>query len=195
MTIDITIKPDAASIGIAPNNQTFTSALNAFQQFRELPGSRWFGSFTWSNRQGVDAKTLKSQISSLNGQIGIFRISPPDSDSLGTFSGAGKVNGAGQTGTQINTDGWAPNQSDLGVAGDYFEINNELKILTEDASSDGSGSATLKFAPAIRKSPADGSDVITADPKMTARLTTEAPVWALSAPVIHAISIECSEVV
>ena len=195
MTIDITIKPDAASIGIAPNVQTFTSTLNAFQQFRELPGSRWFASFTWSSRQGVDAKTLKGQFTSLNGPIGTFRISPPDNESLGTFSGAGLVNGAGQTGSVLVTDGWAINQASLGVAGDYIEINNELKILTQTASSDGSGNATFNFAPAIRKSPANNSSVITSNPMLTARIIGEAPVWALSAPVIHAFSIECSEVV
>tara|TARA_R110002167_G_scaffold45515_5_gene136738 strand:+ start:1928 stop:2515 length:588 start_codon:yes stop_codon:yes gene_type:complete len=195
MTIDITIKPDAASIGIATNIQTFNSTLNAFQQFRELPGSRWFASFTWSSRQGVDAKTLKGQFTSLNGPLGTFKISPPDSESLGTFLGAGLVNGAGQTGTTLITDGWGINQPSLGVVGDYFEINGELKILTESATSDGSGNATLTFAPAIRKSPADGSDVITSNPMLTARIVGDAPVWALSAPVIHAFSIDCSEVV
>lgn len=195
MTIDVLIQPDSASIGIAPNVQTFTSTLNAFQDFRELPGSRWFASFTWSSRQGADAKTLKAQFSSLNGPLGIFRITPPDSESLGTFLGTGLVNGAGQTGNSLVTDGWDINQPILGHAGDYFEINNELKILTENVVSDGSGNATFVFSPVIRKSPADGSSVITADPKLTARIVGEAPVWALSAPVIHAFSIDCSEVV
>lgn len=195
MTIDILIQPDSASLSIAPNVQTFTSTLNAFQDYRELPGSRWFASFTWSSRQGVDAKTLKGQFTSLNGPIGIFRITPPDSESLGTFLGSGLVNGASQTGTTLVTDGWNINQPLLGSIGDYFEINNELKILTENAASDGSGNATLVFAPAIRKSPADGSNVITSDPKLTARIVGDAPIWALSAPVIHAFSIDCSEVV
>lgn len=195
MTVDIDIKPDAASLGIAPNIQTFTSSLNAFEQFRELPGSRWFGSFTWSGRKGVDAKTLKGIFSSLNGPVGTFTITPPDSESLGTFLGAGKVNGASQTGNQLITNGWDINQPLLGSIGDYIEINNELKILTANASSDGSGNSTLTFAPAIRKSPADLSDVITTNPKLTARIVGESPVWALSAPIIHAISIDCSEVV
>ena len=195
MTIDITIIPDAATLGIAPNVQSFTSTLNAFQQFRELPGSRWFGAFTWSSRQGIDAKILKGQFTSLNGPLGTFRISPPDNESLGTFLGSGVVNGASQTGTVLVTSGWTANQATLGHSGDYIEINNELKMLTEDASSDGSGNATFNFAPAIRKSPADSSSVITSNPMLTARLVGDAPIWALSAPVIHAFSIECSEVV
>ena len=93
MTVVIDIKPDAASLVIAPIVRALSVRLNAFKQCSELPVSRWFGSFTWSTRQGVDAKTLKGTFSSLNGQVGTFTITPPDSESLGTFLGAGKVNG------------------------------------------------------------------------------------------------------
>lgn len=195
MTIDITIKPDAATLGIAPNIQEFESSLNGYQQFKELPGSRWFASFTWSNRQGVDAKRLKGQLSGLNGPLNTFTISPPDLNQSGTFLGSGKVEGADQSGISIETSGWTSDQNGLGYAGDYIEINNELKILTQDAVSDEFGNATFNFAPAIRKSPADGADVIVTNPKLTLRILGDAPTWSLSAPIVYAFSIDCSEVV
>lgn len=195
MTIDIDIKPDAAQIGVAFNVQGFNSTLSSSKQFKELPGSQWFGSFTWSNRQGLEARTLAAQFTGLRGMIGDFRILPPDHEGLGTAIGTGLVNGADQTGSSIVTDGWGVNQPILLEVGDYFEINGELKRVTVRASSDGSGNSTIQFQPPIRKSPANNSTVITTEPKMTMRLTSPVNTAALSAPVIYALSIEAEEVI
>lgn len=195
MTIDVDIKPDAAQMGIAYNVQSFNSSLNASKQFKELSGSRWTGSFTWSNRQGLDARTLTAQFQSLRGPIDDFRITPPDHEGLGTALGSGLVSGASQTGTSVATDGWTINQPVLLEIGDYFEINGELKIVTQRATSDGAGNSTIQFQPPIRKSPADNSAVITINPRVTMRLTIPIAAHSLSAPVIYALSIEAEEVV
>lgn len=195
MTIDIAIKPDAAQMGIAFNVQSFGSTLSGSKQFKELPGSKWLGSFTWSNRQGLEARTLSAQIQGLRGMIGDFRILPPDHEGLGTAIGTGLVNGADQTGSSIITDGWAINQPILLEIGDYFEINGELKQATIRASSDGSGNSTIQFQPPIRKSPANNSAVITVEPKATMRMTNPISTHSLSAPVIYALSIEAEEVI
>lgn len=194
MTIDIDIKPDGAQFGIAFNVQSFSSTLNGAKQFKELSGSRWAGSFTWSSRQGLEARALKGQLQGLRGQIEDFRITPPDHEGLGTAVGSGVVNGASQTGSSIVTDGWGANQPILLEIGDYFEINGELKQVTLRAASDGSGNSTIQFQPPIRKSPADGSAVITTNPKVTMRLTSPFTAHSLSAPVIYAVSIEAEEV-
>lgn len=195
MTIDITIKPDAAQLGAAFNVQSFSSQLSGSKQFKELPGSRWGGQLTWSNRQGLEARTLSAQLLSLRGMIGDFRITPPDHEGLGTALGSGVVNGAGQTGDSIVTDGWVANQPILLEIGDYIEINGELKKVTERAASNGSGQSTIKFQPPIRKSPANNSAVITIEPKVTVRLTKPFNPASLSAPVIYAMSVDVEEVV
>jgi len=195
MTIDIDIKPDAAQLGIGFNVQSFNSTLSGSKQFKELPGSRWVGSITWSQRQGIDAKTLVGQLSSLRGMIDEFRILPPDHEGLGTALGSGVVNGADQTGSSLITSGWAANQSILLEIGDYIEINGELKRVTLRAASDGSGNSTIQFQPPIRKSPANGSAVITTEPRMTMRLTSPINTASFSAPLVYAISIEAEEVI
>ena len=195
MTIDIDIMPDAATLGIAFNVQSFSSALNGAKQFKELPGSRWGGQFTWSGRTGLEARTLKGQLTSLKGQIGDFRITPPDHANLGTASGSGVINGAAQTGSSIITDGWNNNQAILLEIGDYFEINGELKQVTLRAASNGAGQSTIEFEPAIRKSPADNSAIITINPRVTMRLTKPFNPASLSAPIINAVSIEAEEVI
>jgi hypothetical protein len=49
-------------------------------------------------------------------------------------------------------------------AGDYFSVNGELKRLTEDASTNGSGEATLTFEPFLRNSPVDNAVVTVTNP-------------------------------
>lgn len=66
------------------------------------------------------------------------------------------VNGAGQTGRSLNTDGWPVSITVL-YAGQFVTIGNQLLQLTADVVSNGSGQATISFEPAIRVSPADNA--------------------------------------
>jgi len=66
------------------------------------------------------------------------------------------VNGANQTGRTLVTDGWEASTTVL-YAGQYITINNQLLQLTSNVTSNGSGQATITFAPALRSSPADNA--------------------------------------
>lgn len=157
--IEITEKPDSFTPVPLNNVQSFSSALNAFQQFAVFPGSRWSASFTWSNRKGAEARALIAQLVSLQGQVNTFKIKLPV-DRIGTGAGTGVVNGAGQTGSELVTDGWDINQPLLFAAGDWIECNQAVYMVTADVASDGSGNATIPIAPPIRRTPADGASVV-----------------------------------
>jgi len=58
-------------------------------------------------------------------------------------------------------------------AGTYFSVNSELKMLTTDAITDGSGNCTLAFKPALRTSPSDNQAIVTALPSCTMILTDD----------------------
>lgn len=85
------------------------------------------------------------------------------SHTVGTKAGAPAVNGAGQTGATLATDGWS-NSSAVLKAGDIFTITGVFRVHPEtkqstgvqqqfvvkaDASSNGSGAASLQISPAI----------------------------------------------
>lgn len=74
------------------------------------------------------------------------------------------VDGAAQVGNVLETDEWPVSTSGLMVKDDYFTINNELKQLTENVDSDGTGKATLIFEPPLRVSPADNDPIIYSKP-------------------------------
>ena len=74
----------------------------------------------------------------------------------GTIAGSTLlVNGASQTGTSL-TDGAQASTTVL-KAGDFFSVNNELKMVTVDATSDSSGDVTVNFVPSLRSSPSDNA--------------------------------------
>lgn len=76
----------------------------------------------------------------------------------------GLVNGASQTGVLLIVDGLPASTSGLARAGDMFEVGGELKRLTADVDTDGSGNAALMFEPALRSAPADNVPVIFTKP-------------------------------
>lgn len=189
------IDPDgSAEFWLRSSNTEFASVLSGTVQHRSLPGDRWQALLPFSNRKGSQARQLKAFIMSLGGARGRVRIPPADNERIGTQAGAGVVNGSGQTGTTLSTTGWSANQSLLFEYGDYFEVNGELKVITEQASSDASGNATLAFAPALRDSPASGANIETADPRVTMYLENDEQARVgVSGPFIYNVTLSMIE--
>jgi hypothetical protein len=78
----------------------------------------------------------------------------------GPGGGTPLVNGASQTGNSIATDGW-PNSTTVLKAGDLVKFGglNLVYELQADATSNGSGQATLSIDPLILVAPADNAAV------------------------------------
>jgi hypothetical protein len=74
------------------------------------------------------------------------------------------VNGASQTGGTLIIDGLPTSTNGLAKAGDWFEVNGELKRMTADLNSDASGNGFLMFEPTLRTSPANNAPVIFRSP-------------------------------
>lgn len=188
------IIPDHATWGLEANTRSFSSQLNQSIQTGELPGSRWVSTLTFTNRYGRDARGLRGFIAGLGGLAGRFRLSPSDSKPEGTALGTGLVNGSGQTGSTIVTDGWDADQPLLFASGDYIGLNGELKMITADVASDASGNATINITPVMRKPLPDNMQVITDDPTVIMMLSSnDQSQWDVTSPVIYAMSISCQE--
>ncbi|EBA3774827.1 hypothetical protein AUR71_25765, partial [Salmonella enterica] len=80
-----------------------------------------------------------------------------------TPAGSPVVNGANQTGTELQMSGWTPGVVVL-ERGDYITVNDELKMVTADVTSTSTGTATVTFAPMLRWSPPDGAAIEVAKP-------------------------------
>lgn len=99
----------------------------------------------------------RSFFAQARGTANDFQV-PVDVVAQTTLPNAVLVKGAGQTGRSIITDGW-PGSTTVLKAGQYVTIGNQLLQLTANATSNGSGEATLTFEPSIRSAPADNAPV------------------------------------
>lgn len=188
--------PANESWQLLSSSQTFTSDLNGAEQVSELPGSKWSAVLTFANLDQTEAAALRGFLAALRGKFGEFYLSPADAQfPLSSPSGTPIVNGSSQTGGELITSGWGVSQT-VRKAGEYFEVNGELKMVTEDCVSDGSGNATLKFSPNLHVSPANSSPIEYTAPKATMRLANDnQAAWQLDSPQVYAVSFNCIEVI
>ncbi len=176
------VSPDAgATFGLEANNTEFRSTLNGSVQHASLPGDRWVGSCGFSNRPSTEAQAIKAFLTSLGGSRGRFYLTPFDAYQYGTWGGSGTVSGAVALGaSSMATTGWTINETDLAKAGDYIEVNGELKMITADASSDGSGNATLEFTPPLRAALSGAEAITTTNPRAVFYLDGNSNTWDIN---------------
>lgn len=165
-TIPEDVIPTNLDFYIQYNSQSFTSQLNGAVQTSSLPGDKWVCNYTYSNLMGVKARKMRAFLASLKGVSGRFYGIPYDhKNPSGNPEGNPLVKGANQTGESLTIDGCSPNITGWLLAGDYFQVGNELKIITEDCNTNANGETLLVFEPPLRTSPTDNAQIITRTPK------------------------------
>lgn len=163
----------SARFGLKTNTQLFTSPLSADTQRAELPGARWFATYTLVPRKREDEAAIQAFLVDLAGPAGSFYgYDPAATALLGAGGGTPLVKNGSQVGSTLTTDGW-PNSTLVLKKGDYFTVNGEYKMITADVTSDGSGNATLTFKPNLRSSPADNAPITTTGPTCIMRLVDD----------------------
>jgi len=103
------------------------------------------------------------------------------------------VNGGSQTGGNLIVDGLPTSTNGLARAGDWFEVNGELKRLTADLNSDSSGNGYLIFEPTLRTSPADNAPVIFRSPMGRFLLAEESTSWGTRPGILSDIELSLVE--
>ena len=189
------IAPDDEIWTLRFNTQTFESDLNGATQTRIQSGARWQTELTFSNRQGRDVRELNGFLTRLQGKSGRVHIVPSDWEPLGTAAGSPTLSTAASAGNiAISTTGWDANQSEALAIGDHFELNGELKQVTQTVSSDANGDATVNFAPALRADIGSGSALRLQEPRAVMMLANdEQASRQISAPLIYAVTLRFRE--
>ena len=113
--------------------------------------------------KSVSEPALKGFLASI-GNFEIYEDQNVQAQTVGAYAGTGVVNGAGQTGGTLVTNGWTANVTNLLNDGDVFTIagvyavnpknrqsTGQLQnfVLTANVNSDSGGNATLPISPAI----------------------------------------------
>lgn len=133
--------------------------------------------------QSVSEPALKGFLAKI-ANFEIYLDQNIQSQTVGAYAGTGVVNGASQTGSSLVTNGWTDSITGLLNVGDVITIagvhavnpqnrqsTGQLMnfVITEKASSDGSGNSTLKIYPAITTSGA--YQTVDASPANSAAIT------------------------
>ncbi len=167
----MSIIPNSMTLNLRANTKTFQSSFNNSRLTSKFPGKHWEMSLSFSNLYPRELAELKAFLWSLDGADGRFYM--PIFDNMGSpAKGTPAALGTDQTGGSLTTNGWTPNTIVL-KRGDYFEINNELKMVTSDVVSSSTGQATISFTPWLRTAANTGDTITTLNPKGIFMLTDD----------------------
>lgn len=168
--------PRVLDFSLVPNTQSFSSPLSGAVQTIEMPGARWKVSFMLENLTEADSALLQAFLVKLRGRAGRFYLHNfARTEPRGTQRGTPLVKGASQTGTTLAIDGCTAGATLL--AGDFFAVNGELKMVVANATADGAGEMTLTFEPPLRSSPADNAMLTLSSPVATFMLVGDELKW------------------
>jgi len=161
----VTIDPARVEWTLVAVTQIHESPLTGSVQTQELPGAYWQCVVDYSNAWGDNARRLWAFVAAMRGRAGRVNVPAFGRETpSGVGGGSPAVNGAGQLGNTLAIDGAPLSTTGWLLAGDMFSVGGSLHMLTADADTDGSGTATLTFAPALRAAPSDGGAITTVNP-------------------------------
>jgi hypothetical protein len=158
--------PSEQEWGLTSNTLESRSSLNQSVQTKEFPGARWYANLTFNGLGSDRYREFMAFLAKLRGRAN--RVALTDygyTGARGALGGTPIVDGAGQyPGASLNVSGFPNSVTNVMRAGDYFQVGTELKLITQDINSDGTGDATLVFEPPLRAAPTNGASIITTAP-------------------------------
>lgn len=174
------------------------SPFTASQQVYKYPGQFWEADITLPPMKRLDAEYWISFLLKLNGPFGTFLMGDPNgATARGVATGTPLVNGGGQTGNELITDGWTPDTTGILKAGDYIQLGtgatSRLYKVLDDVNSDGSGNATLTLWPDLRSAPNDDASIVVSNPKTVFRLNSGQATWDISEATIYGLTFGARE--
>ncbi len=127
--------------------------------------------------RGANKREVEAFLAELVSGQHRFTMTDRGANNAGSYGGTPLINGADQAGPSATIDGASTGVSTWAAAGDRVGIGGHIKLITADASSDGSGNVSLSFRPALHSSPADNSAVVTSNPTSTFLLLADSVNW------------------
>jgi hypothetical protein len=176
---------------------TLRSRYTGKRQVVNFPFAIWVLEGKLVPMEDADARLWRSFLVKLEGMKNTFRLPVPGSTAPSTgFTGNGTVGtgGVGARATSVTVD--VTPSTAIVKEGDYFNIGDELKMATADATSGAGGAVVIPFQPATRKAYAAGQAVTFQAPFIyLAADSPESATWSLERPVRHGIKLICVEAV
>ncbi len=191
ITYPSTPKPQGIAWRLLMPTQTNVSDWTGRRQTLASGRGWWEAQITLPPIVGTtNINAWRSFIAKSRGTANDFQV-PVDPVAQSSATATPLVNGAGQTGRTLNTDGW-PLSTTVLQAGQFVTINNQLLQLTENVTSNGSGVAVLTFEPPVRVSPADNAAIEYKNPYCLMYFVEE-PTLSVESGYLYSLSLNLRE--
>jgi len=135
---------------------------NLRRSVRTNGAQRWVITADWVGLSRAQFAPIQAFVLAQRGQWDTFTAAlPAHKLPQGVATGTPLVNGANQQGRSLATRGWTANLAGVMKAGDFLGIAGQTKVymVTADANSDSTGSATLAIEPALLMVPSDSANL------------------------------------
>lgn len=191
ITYPSTPRPQGMSWRLLMPSQTNVSDWTGRRQTIASGRGWWECQITFPPIVGTsNINAWRAFIAKSRGRANDFQV-PVDPTAQSAAVATPLVNGAGQTGRTLSTDGW-PVSSTVLQAGQYVTINNQLLQLTQNITSNGSGVATLTFEPPVRVAPSDNAAIEFKNPFCLMYMVEE-PTLSVEAGYVYNLSLNLRE--
>lgn len=172
------------------------SPFTLSQQVVRHAGARWQANITIPSTKREDAEYWNAFLLRLRGRFGTFLLGDPNAATsrgiAATTPGTPVVNGASQTGNELDIDGCPTSRTGYLKAGDYIQLGAgataRLYKVLEDVDTNVSGECTLNVWPDLRSSPIDDSTVVVQNAKGVFRLASNEASWSIDNAGIYSIA-------
>lgn len=187
---------------LVPNDSVLTFVSNSLQfvarsgaiQEEQRAGRRWLLTMDFSNLKQADRNLLQGFIVQVLGNGDNFTVYDHSYRMQGAGGGTPVTSGSTAAGaTSLSLSGGPTSQTDYLNAGDQFEVGGELKMVTEDVDTDGSGNATITFMPETRGAIASASGITLTNPTGIFRFVPREIGWRNRPGVFSDFTLECVE--
>jgi hypothetical protein len=195
--------PASVEFGVRSVVATTESPFTLGQEVQEFPGQAWMARVVVGPVTGnAGIAPWRAFFAGLNGKAGTFLLGDPIGIApRGVATGTPQVDGTQSAGAKtLATKGWTNSTANILRAGDFIQIGSgattRLHMVTVDASSNGSGLATLDIWPALRREGiANNATISLSNCRGTFRLAQNVNLWRLEAPFKGSFSFEAMEAV
>lgn len=176
------------------------SPFTLSQQEQQWPGQRFELEMNLPPLTTSQAEQWISFLGALFGKLGTFLMGDYNRPTpQGLMNGAPVTNGTQLNGLNVlNIRGATAGVTNWAIAGDYVQITSpgnpqRLYKILQNASTDGSGDATLQIFPNIRETLVDGITIVTRNCAGTFRLQANSAKWKTDKNQIYAVSFKAKE--
>jgi hypothetical protein len=181
-----------SAVGMAASTFTYQAQVYAWA------GQMWEADIALPPMARAEAEAWIAALISLNGREGSFLLGDlANTSTRGIGTGTPLVNGAGQTGYDLITDGWTAGQTGIMRAGDWFQLGtasgSQLYKVVVDANSDGGGNATLTIWPKLRSSPAENAALTVTGARGRFMLASNETEWSIDTAKLYGLSFRAVE--